>query len=101
MKARYATLALYFLCLAAIAGVWLWVEWSEVTQLPAAWIVGLSIAGSLFVWQYGVQAPRVGLISMERVPQVGLLLIFSPPVAAAICGLASLLWPLLSRRYSH
>ncbi len=101
MKARYATLALYSLCLAGIAGAWLWAEWPEVAQWPAAWIVGLSIAGSLFVWQYGVQAPRVGLISMERVPQVGLLLIFSPPVAAAICGLASLLWPLLSRRYSH
>ena len=38
---------------------------------------------------------------MERVPQVGMLLVLSPPVAAAICATASLVWPLLSRRYSH
>jgi len=38
---------------------------------------------------------------MERVPQIALLLTVSAPVAAAICAMASLLWPLLSRRYSH
>lgn len=94
-------LALYSLCLAGLAGSWLWAEWRLVAEFPPLWIAVFGVAASLFVWQFGVQAPRVGLISMERVPQVGFLLIFSPPVAALVCGLASFLWPLLSRRYSH
>ena len=38
---------------------------------------------------------------MERVPQIGMLLVFSPPVAAAICATASFIWPLVSRTYSQ
>ena len=38
---------------------------------------------------------------MERVPQIGLLLVFSPAVAAAICATASFLWPLFNRAYSQ
>ncbi|MEX2123469.1 MAG: diguanylate cyclase [Woeseia sp.] len=38
---------------------------------------------------------------MERLPQIGVLLVLSPPVAAAICAAASLLWPLLNRGYSQ
>ncbi len=101
MKSRYATLAVYSLCLAVIAGAWLGSELREVGQLPPWWVVVFGIGASLFVWQFGLQAPRVGLISMERVPQVALLLMFSPPVAAVVCAIASMLWPLISRRYSH
>src|SRR4029453_10155361 len=68
---------------------------------PPVWVVLLLIGICLFVWQFGIPVPRVGLSSMERVPQVGMLLVLSPPVAAAICAAASLIWPLLSRRYSH
>ena len=38
---------------------------------------------------------------MERVPQIGLLLVFSPAVAAAICATASFIWPLFNRAYSQ
>ena len=34
-------------------------------------------------------------------PQIGLLLVFEPAVAASICAAASLIWPLVSRRYSQ
>ena len=44
---------------------------------------------------------RIGLISMERVPQIGLLLVFSPAAAAAICATASFIWPLFNRAYSQ
>lgn len=101
INARYALLAAYSVCLAAAALAWLAFDLVRYADFPSAPIVVLSIAASLFVFHFGVQAPRVGLISMERVPQVGLLLVFGPAVAAAICALASSLWPLLSRRYSH
>ena len=61
----------------------------------------LGIGTCLFVWQFGLRAPRLGLISMERLPQIGLLLVFEPAVAASICAAASLTWPLVSRRYSQ
>ena len=61
----------------------------------------LCIGACLFVWQFGLRAPRLGLISMERLPQIGLLLVFEPAVAASICAAASLTWPLVSRRYSQ
>lgn len=101
MNHRYATLAVYSLCLAAVALTWLLNDLGAVASFPPLWVMVLVIAASLFVWQFGVQAPRVGLISMERVPHIGMLLVFPPAVAAAICAVASLLWPLLSRRYSH
>lgn len=101
MNARYATLALYALCLSGIAGAALVSQWSQHGDWPAYWVVLFGILASLFVWQFGVQAPRVGLISMERVPQIGFLLVFDPVVAAVVCAIASMLWPLVSRRYSH
>lgn len=101
MKSRYAMLATYSLCLAAGAGIWLAVALRADAHFPPLWVIGVSILASLFVWHFGVQAPRVGLISMERVPQIGLLLVFSPAVAASICAAASFVWPMVSRRYSH
>jgi diguanylate cyclase (GGDEF)-like protein len=101
MNPRYGTLALYSTAVALLAGMWLGVDLSERADFPPIWVIGLVIAASLFVWQFGLQAPRVGLISLERVPQIGLLLVFSPAVAATICALASMLWPLVSRRYSQ
>lgn len=101
MKSRYAMLALYSICLAAGAGTWLVIALQSGAHFPPLWVIALTILASLFVWQFGVQAPRVGLISMERVPHVALLLVFSPAVAAVICAAASFIWPILSRRYSH
>ncbi len=99
MKSRYAMLAVYSLALASGAGIWLAMRLPA--EFPPLWVIGLFVLASLFVWQFGVQAPRLGLISMERVPHVALLLVFSPAVAASICAIASFIWPLVSRRYSH
>lgn len=101
MGSRYRSLAVYSLILAVATGAWVAHGLSRATDFPPPWVVGLCIVGCLFVWQFGVPVRRIGLISMERVPQIGLLLIFSPPVAAAICALASFLWPLLNRAYSQ
>lgn len=101
MLSRYRSLALYSLALAAVTGVWLGHDLARGAAFPPPWVVMLCVAGSLFVWQFGLQAPKVGLISLERVVQVGLLLVLSTPVAAAICACASLLWPLVNRGYSQ
>ncbi|HSC09101.1 MAG TPA: diguanylate cyclase [Steroidobacteraceae bacterium] len=101
MASRYRLLTAYSLLLAVIAVAWLAHGLSQAGEFPAPGVAVLCIAACLFVWQFGLPAPRVGLTSMERLPQIGTLLVFSPPVAAAICATASLLWPLISRTYSH
>jgi len=101
MPSRYRSLAVYSLFIALVAGAWLAHGLRDASDFPAAWIAVAWIAVCLVIWQFGIPVPRVGLTSMERVPQVGLLLVFSPPVAAALCGAAAFLWPLLSRSYSH
>jgi diguanylate cyclase (GGDEF)-like protein len=100
MTPRYHWLALYSLLLATATAGWLVAVLDE-AAFPPWWVVGILVACCLLVWQFGVPVPRVGLSSMERVPQIGMLLVLDPPVAAAICATASLLWPLISRRYSH
>jgi diguanylate cyclase (GGDEF)-like protein len=101
MTSRYGSLTAYSWTLATATGLWLAVELSRVTAFPPLWSVALCIAACLFVFQLGVPGPRVGLISMERVPQIGLLLVLEPTLAAAICAFASLLWPFINRRYSQ
>ena len=101
MLTRYRALTLYTLSLATVTSVLVGYALQGAPAFPPWWAVLLSVAACLFVWQFGLPAPRVGLISMERLPQIGLLLVLSPPVAAVICGAASLLWPLVSRRYSQ
>ncbi|HNR22923.1 MAG TPA: diguanylate cyclase [Steroidobacteraceae bacterium] len=101
MPSRYLSLALYSLLITLVAGAWLVHGLRDAGDFPTAWIAAASIAACLAIWQFGIPVPRVGLTSMERVPQVGLLLVFSPPVAAALCGAAAFLWPLLNRSYSH
>src|SRR5690606_8781430 len=101
MASRYRTLAIYSLLLAVGTGAWLARGLATAPAFPPAWVVILCVLACLFVWQFGLPAPRVGLMSLERVPQIGLLLVLSTPVAASICALASFLWPLLNRAYSQ
>ena len=58
MNARYATLAVYSLCLAIAAGAWLSIDLGAHRAFPPLWVVAPCIAASLFVWQFGVRAPR-------------------------------------------
>ncbi len=101
MRSRYGALAIYSLLLACVAASALLLALLKSPGFPPWWAAGLGIATCLFVWQFGLRAPRLGLISMERLPQIGMLLVFEPAVAATICAAASLIWPLVSRRYSQ
>jgi diguanylate cyclase (GGDEF)-like protein len=98
MAVRYRVLALYSVLLALAAGAWL-VLWPGAAAFPPAWVAVLCVAACLLVYHLGVPTPRVGLASMERLPQVGLLLTLDAPVAATLSGIAAVLWPLLNRRY--
>ena len=101
MRSRYLKLAIYTVLLAAAAAGALALAWLRGGSFPSWWVVLFGIGASLFVWQFGLRAPRLGLISMERLVHVGLLLVFEPVVAASVCAAASLIWPLVSRRYSQ
>ncbi|MGH8204213.1 MAG: hypothetical protein ACREST_06345, partial [Steroidobacteraceae bacterium] len=101
MIPRYRPLAAYSLLLAVATGAWLATALAGAADFPPLWVAALCVAINLFVFQFGIPSPWVGLTSMERLPQVGLLLVLSPPVAAVICAAASLLWPLFNRGYSH
>jgi diguanylate cyclase (GGDEF)-like protein len=101
MASRYLPLAAYSLLLAVVAGAWLARDLAVAHDFPPLWAVAACIGACLFVFQFGLPAPRVGLTSLERLPQIGMLLTLDPPVAAALCAAASLLWPLFNRAYSH
>jgi diguanylate cyclase (GGDEF)-like protein len=101
MRSRYAALAIYSVLLACVAAGALTAALLRGSGFPVWWVAPLGIAACLFVWQFGLRAPRLGLISMERLPQIGLLLVLEPAAAASICAVASLIWPLVSRRYSQ
>lgn len=101
MTPRYRALVLYSLLLALAASWWLVLDLPTAADFPPLWVGALCVAACLFVWQFGLPVPRVGLASMERLPQIGLLLVFTPPVAATICAVGSLVWPLFNRDYSQ
>ena len=100
MRSRYGALAIYSILLTCVAAGALFVALDGV-HFPPWWVGLLCIGVCLFIWQFGLPAPRIGLISMERLPQIGLLLVFEPVVSATICAAASFIWPLVSRRYSQ
>jgi diguanylate cyclase (GGDEF)-like protein len=101
MRSRYGILAIYSMLLVCVSTGALLVALLNGVDFPAWWVIPLGVGACLFVWHFGLSAPRLGLISMERLPQVGLLLVFDPAVAATICAIASLIWPLINRRYSQ
>jgi diguanylate cyclase (GGDEF)-like protein len=84
--------------LALVAAVaWRWPPWQAGWPDPAV-VLGFA-AFQLLVWQYGFPVPAMGMTSMERVPQVAAILLFPPPVAAAVNALPALAWPFVNRRY--
>lgn len=69
MPSRYRALVIYSLLLAAAAGTWLVADLRAAAMFPPWWAAALCVLGNLFVWQFSLKAPRVRLISMERIPR--------------------------------
>lgn len=60
--------------------------------------IGLIVL-QLLVWQYGFPAPTLGVLSMERMPQIAAICLFPYPQAALLMTIPALLWPFFNRRY--
>jgi len=101
MSAREARHWAYNLLLLAAAGFALHALLPAAPAWPSAWLYAACVAFQLFVWHFGLGVPYIGLMSMERVPQVAVLLTFEPVVAAIVNASSSLLWPFVSRLYSQ
>ncbi len=84
--------------IAAVLGVGSISGWPQPPWPPIETVVGL-IGLQLLVWQYGFPAPALGVLSMERMPQVAAICLFPFPQAALFLALPALLWPFINRRY--
>ena len=62
MRSRYGALAIYSVLLACIAAGGLSWMLLRGVEFPPWWVVLLGIGACLFVWQFGLRAPRLGLI---------------------------------------
>jgi diguanylate cyclase (GGDEF)-like protein len=101
MAARYRRQGYYVALVAVLATIALASTLPGDGPAPSAFAIFVCVAASLFVWQFGLPAPAIGLVSLERVPQVGMLLVFTPSMAALIAAIASLIWPYMNRRYNQ
>lgn len=86
----------FLIALVLVAGTRL--GWPEGPWPPVLAILGLG-ALQLLVWQYGFPAPMIGVLSMERMPQIAALCLLPYPQAALVMAMPALLWPFLNRRY--
>ncbi|HQX32436.1 MAG: GGDEF domain-containing protein [Dokdonella sp.] len=66
---------------------------------PPLWAWALFPILQLLVWQRGFPLPGIGMLSMERVPQVAALCLFAPLEAAFLNALPGLFFPFFNRRY--
>lgn len=76
-----------------VALFWAWNAFGvEVSTTPATSLFVLLLC--IFTIAVGYQHPNFGHVSFDRVGQVALILVFGPVTAAAVSGLASLIYPL-------
>jgi hypothetical protein len=59
MRSRYLKLAIYTVLLAAVATGALALAWLRGGSFPSWWVILFGIGASLFVWQFGLRAPRL------------------------------------------
>ena len=100
MRSKQGILWAYNLALVALTAA---LAWHAPPWLAAGWpgagvVLGFALF-QLLVWAYGYPVPSMGIISMERVPQIAALLLFPVEVAAVVNALPALAWPFLSHRY--
>src|SRR5690606_23518993 len=90
---KQGRLALYCCSLPIPTLVVLWLVRDSYALWPSTTQVVLAVLALLTVWHFGLPAAVGGLRSMERVPQVALLLVGGPLPAALQCSLAALAFP--------
>ena len=92
-------LALYCVALPLSMVPLLWLVLDEYAKWPAPEAMLLGVAGLLFVWHFGVPGVVGGVRSMERVPQVAMLLIGGPVPAIAQNVIAAVIFPFTHAAY--
>lgn len=92
-------LAAYCLPLLGVAAVAAYAARGWYAQWPH-WPLALAcVASYLVVWNFGMQAKVAGVRSLERVPQVAILLTFGPLPAACLNAAAALVFPFTNPSY--
>lgn len=99
MATRYSRQAGYIALLVLGTGALLVVMADTGVNWPPLTVWVFAITCFLFVWHFGVTAPSLGLVSLERVPQFGFLLVFDPVVAALLNAAAALIYPFTNAHY--
>lgn len=99
MRSKQGRLWAYNLALLAVTALLASFAWPWLAQWPSLWLVLGFVLFQLLVWNYGFPVPSMGMISMERVPQIAAILLFPVEVAAVINAVPALLWPFLNRHY--
>lgn len=94
-----ARLAWYCGSLPLLALAVLWNAPPSYALWPSLWQVVLAVGCLLLVWHFGLPAAVGGVRSLERVPQIALLLVGGPLPAALQCALAALIFPFTHTAY--
>jgi diguanylate cyclase (GGDEF)-like protein len=84
--------------LVVCAGIGALLPWPATPWPPLSAVV-VFVLLQLVVWQYNFTAPGLGMLSMERMPQVAALCLLPMPQAALLISLPALLFPFVNRRY--
>ncbi|MCB1560748.1 MAG: sensor domain-containing diguanylate cyclase [Xanthomonadales bacterium] len=92
-------LALYCLLLPLLAAPTVWLVADHYLRWPLAGQVVFGVASLLFVWHFGIPGVVGGVRSMERVPQVAMLLIGGPVPAIVQNVIAALIFPFTHAGY--
>ena len=99
MRNKDSRLWAYDAVLVAACGAIAWsLDWPAQPWPP--WpAMALFVAMQLGVWQYNFSGSALGMLSMERMPQVAALCLLPVPQAAVAMALPALLFPFVNRRY--
>jgi diguanylate cyclase (GGDEF)-like protein len=99
MRTKDSRLWAYDALLLVLCGSIGWLlPWPDGPWPPWPLLAGY-VALQLMVWQYAFAAPSLGMLSMERMPQVAALLLLPMPRAALLIALPALVFPAFNRRY--
>lgn len=101
MTKRYQLQVLWGLTLLISVMVVLCTVYVDSLSLPSPIITVALVAAFLLIWHFSLPAPTVGIISLERLPQIATLLVVGPVESGLINAIAAIIWPFTSRSYSQ
>lgn len=101
MTKRYQLQVLWGLTLLIGVLAILCTVFAESLSLPSPAVTAALVAAYLLIWHFSLPAPTVGIISLERLPQIATLLVVGPVESGLINAIAAIIWPFTNRSYSQ